>query len=649
MSYTKTNWVNGGTPAINATNLNKIETGIETAFNKTMLHDRELANIEAVLDIDNQAIANSGKFYDLFDATNNYSAGILDTTRTQLNGAHVAGGKILTVDSTTGFVAGQEITLQDDTNIEDGVIDSVDSPTQLTLVANLANNYKADADVYRSNVLVSGSKMNFGGWSNVVTYDHSTPVSVVASAYLTAGNGGRKIVVLSNDWIVAVAYDGGTNYFKIYKSTDNGATFAFVKNITNVTGAGTWAIASYGNVLYALMADGSGTGIYFRSTDMITEVQSSVITVDTQTSIGAGCSLSIDSTGNLHAAWCSKNATRPNSFNIRYSKSTDAGATWAAATLITTGNTSGVDWTTPSLVIASDKPLIISTLKNGSNYSIVCDRWNGSAWQTQNGVYDALTRVQENPSAVVDGAGVVHVAWDGYDGTDTSVTNIRYNKSSDIGATWGTASKLTTGNSLGQLSPSITYDASNNIYVVWQGQTGAGVYNIRQLKYTSSWGSIVELTASAVSDITSPSACSNYTSFTTPLILYEDTNTTSSVKFIGVLSASTTTSLLINKARYNIIPPMGTTTEIASWVQKERATTEGDFVVTAFESIVDTAADESYTAMTKSSTYIAANLAEDQFLMSAVTAQEKVTLKIVMTRATTSIAKAITKVLGAIN
>lgn len=33
MAYTKTTWVNGGAPAINASNLNKIEQGIEDAHN----------------------------------------------------------------------------------------------------------------------------------------------------------------------------------------------------------------------------------------------------------------------------------------------------------------------------------------------------------------------------------------------------------------------------------------------------------------------------------------------------------------------------------------------------------------------------------------------------------------------------------------
>lgn len=670
MSYTKTNWTdrvvqypnrytdelanvktftaNPGTiteagTTITASRMNNIETGVETAFNKSRLHDRELANLEAVLDIDNQAIANNGKFYDLFDATNNYSAGVLDTTRTQLNGAHSAGGKVLTVDSTTGFVAGQEITLQDDTNIEDGVIDSVDSGTQLTLVANLANNYKADADVYRSNVLVSGSKMNFGSWTSGATYTHTTPIQVINAAYSTSGSGGRKVVVLSNGWIVAVVCNTSTNYFNIYKSTDNGATFTFVKNITNVTGSGYWAVASYGNVLYTLMADGSGTGIYFRSTDMVTEVQSSVITVDTQSSIGVGCSLAVDATGNLYAAWSSKNASYSTNFNVRYSKSTNAGATWAAPTQITTLNSGSTYAQYPCVIACADNtPRILLSFYNGVTYIIRCYKSD----TTYVDVYSAGAYEQINSSAVVDATGAIHVAWQG--NADGEAMSIRYSTSADVGATWTTQVQASYTAGTASENPSIAVDAVNKPHIVFR-TTATGAYNIYKTDKTSgNWSAKSALTTNNSSNADNPSVCSNYTSFTDPICIYKDPQATK-VQFRGIFSATTITSLLINKARYNIIPPMGTTTEIASWVQKERESTETDFVVTAFESIVDTSADESYTAMTKSSTYIAANLAEDQFLMSAVTAQEKVTLKLVLTRATTSIAKAITKVLGAIN
>ena len=643
MSYTKTNWVNGGTPAINATNLNKIETGIETAFNKTAIHDRELANIEAVLDIDNQAIANSGKFYDLFDGTNNYSAGILDTTRTQLNGAHVAGGNILTVDSTTGFVAGQEITLQDDTNIEDGVIDSVDSGTQLTLIANLANDYKDNADVYRSNVLISGSKMNFGTWTSGSVYDRSTPVQVINASYLTTGNGGRKLVILTNGYIIACVRNGTTDV-RLYKSTDNGATFTLL--VTRAQATIDASITTDGTHIYLLYSHNSAQTIELVKYDNAgSVVGSDPVTVDSSQTTLANVSIQYDG-GVLYAAWSSKNATRPNSFNIRYSKCTDAGVTWASPTSITTGNSAGLDWVTPSIVVASSKPVIISVLVNGSNYSVVCDRWNGSAWATENSVYDAGAYAQANPSAVVDGAGVIHVTWQG--AADGEAAAIRYNTSSDVGATWGTQAKAYYTAGTGAENPSIAVDAANKPHIVFR-TTATGAYNIYKIdKISGSWSAATALTTNNSNNADNPSVCSNYTSFTDPICIYKDLQATK-VQFRGIFSATTITSLLINKARYNIIPPMGDTTEIASWVQKERESTETDFVVTAFESIVDTAADESYTAMTKSSTYIAANLAEDQFLMSAVTAQEKVTLKIVMTRATTSIAKAITKVLGAIN
>ena len=38
MAYTKTTWINGETPAINADNLNKIETGLDDIHNKGKIH-----------------------------------------------------------------------------------------------------------------------------------------------------------------------------------------------------------------------------------------------------------------------------------------------------------------------------------------------------------------------------------------------------------------------------------------------------------------------------------------------------------------------------------------------------------------------------------------------------------------------------------
>lgn len=41
MAYTKTTWVNGSAPAINATNLNKVETGIKEAHDNLASHKNE--------------------------------------------------------------------------------------------------------------------------------------------------------------------------------------------------------------------------------------------------------------------------------------------------------------------------------------------------------------------------------------------------------------------------------------------------------------------------------------------------------------------------------------------------------------------------------------------------------------------------------
>lgn len=57
--------------------------------------NKELANIEAVLDVDSRALQNNGKVYDLLDGTNNYSCGQLDTTKT------TASSQIYNTDATT--------------------------------------------------------------------------------------------------------------------------------------------------------------------------------------------------------------------------------------------------------------------------------------------------------------------------------------------------------------------------------------------------------------------------------------------------------------------------------------------------------------------------------------------------------------------
>ena len=55
--YTKTDWVNGTAPAINADNLNNIERGIEDVTNCAISHEASIINLDAkVLALETTAV-----------------------------------------------------------------------------------------------------------------------------------------------------------------------------------------------------------------------------------------------------------------------------------------------------------------------------------------------------------------------------------------------------------------------------------------------------------------------------------------------------------------------------------------------------------------------------------------------------------------
>jgi hypothetical protein len=252
--------------------------------------------------------------------------------------------------------------------------------------------------------------------------------------------------------------------------------------------------------------------------------------------MNGACSITADSAGVLHAAWSSKNATYPNSFNIRYSKSTDGGATWATPTQINTNNSTDTHHQQPCIVIRSDgNPTILWAQTYPGALKIKAVNFSGSAWSAEITVHDGVTYVQAAPCAVVDSSGAMHVSWKGYDATDTAQDNLRYSKSTDNGATWATHTKLTSGNTYGVGLSSIAVDGANNVYIVWyQRHAGSTTYaQIRKIVYSGgSWGAIANLT-SATGNQYYPQVLSNYTLFTDPLIVWQN-NESPSVKFRGV-------------------------------------------------------------------------------------------------------------------
>lgn len=341
------------------------------------------------------------------------------------------------------------------------------------------------------------------------------PTVIVNSAYSSEGNGGRKLTQLSNGWLIALVFDGSYRHY-LYKSEDQGATWTLLASQTN---DGRYSKPG------SLVAFGTrlSVALPFNSTspdpnqDNVVVFTKDVLSGWTFTGgvyIGASeetesTSLAVDSAGVIHLAWNAKTSTYPNSFNIRYSRSTDGGTTWASPTQVTTKNTTGDDYRNPSIVILlNGYPVIFDDQKQGSFYYITSQRWDGFSWIIDGASPQGGTsNLQSSPSSVVDSNGVIHVVWHGADSTDSSVNNLRYSKSTDGGATWTAVTKLTSGNTYNQQAPSIIVDKNNKIRVLFQGR-GSGSYDqIRLIENDGNgWGAITDKTSNTINHARYPSS-----------------------------------------------------------------------------------------------------------------------------------------------
>lgn len=414
-----------------------------------------------------------------------------------------------------------------------------------------------------------------------------TDATVVASAYDTSGNGGRKLVRLSNGWLVAGVWDSANSLSKFYKTEKGDWTDETL--LCSIGATKLLSLDSVGNMIYGVGNEGDTTVRYFYF-DATTQNGGTVTryTLETQTAVG-GISLAINEAGTeLHAAWASKNATYPNSFNIRYAKGTinaDGSVTWGSVVQVTKVNVSGIDYKNPSVFVYKDgEPIIASELSNTSsnNYYIQIRKPTGlpgavdatNTWTSQT-VYTGGSYTQSSPSAIfvpqsVNGLanGRIWVAWHGTDSTDTTVPNIRISYSDDGGVTWSSIQKLTSGNTLDQVKPSITCNKNNEVFVVWHGLVD-GYFDLRSIKNTNgSWGSITDIkTTTLANGYTDPATLFDITiDFTSPLFIYKD-NVNAKVGFYGTWTVGSESPTLTGTAVYDL----PSTDYVGAFVQKAGA------------------------------------------------------------------------------
>ena len=281
-----------------------------------------------------------------------------------------------------------------------------------------------------------------------------------------------------------VWYDETPGNFEIYykKSTDGGTTWSTIKRLTWISDTSYYPVIATdsSNVIHVVWEDGtpsSGYEInYKRSTDGgATWGETQRLTWTSGTS--AYPAIALDSSDTIHVVWQEHLSF---SSEIYYKKSTDAGTTWSAAKRLT--------WTNGQVyaydpAIAIDSGNIIHVVwshdKPGNReiyYKKSAD--GGTTW----GATQRLTWTSGeswHPAIAADSGNTIHVVWqDNTPGND----DIYYKRSTDGGATWSAAQRLTS-NSGDSLLPAIAADSGNTIHIVWYDDT-PGSFEIYYIKGT---------------------------------------------------------------------------------------------------------------------------------------------------------------------
>ncbi|QBL97929.1 hypothetical protein EauM23_00036 [Exiguobacterium phage vB_EauM-23] len=405
----------------------------------------------------------------------------------------------------------------------------------------------------------------------------------------TAGNGGRKLVRLSNGWLVAAVINlnispSDQRSVRLFVSKDNGGSWTYQTaqsyTTTNTNYTIVSSIVARGNRVHVILA--ADTAIFHNTFDFSSNTWMGSTAVDGSQQTGSiqATSLAINEAGTeLHAAWSSKNATYPNSFNIRYAKGTingDGSVTWGGVQQLTNINSSGADYKNPTMVIRSGNPTITFEYQYTADSIIACLNFNAGSWGAVVYVYrsNVVSHQQANPSSLfippaINGLanGRLWVAWQGRDATDSAKFNIRVSFSDDGGVTWSTPVKLTSGNTFDRLNVSLSADKAGKVFALYEDHQWSPDLGIRMRTFSGgSWGAEVGV-ATADTAEQHPSALVDFSlQMTTPPFVYTDTST--GVFFSGSFNAGASVSpasgALGNKetrtlTAYTVTPEAGST------------------------------------------------------------------------------------------
>lgn len=559
-------------------NVDNLSQNVNSNKNKIENNNRNLTQLMAYADIDNRAIPNSGKFYDLLDGTSmQYSTGVLNKNVAKITSALSAGETNIPIDAAdiTKFEAGQEVTIYgvdydnaEAVTIENTIIQSIDDVGNNLVVNSLQNAYPSNMSIVGRSIIgldAVDKRLNFTG--KIFDYigdlkQHFNPNDEEYSDCKFSRDGSM------------VAF-GTSDAVKIYNTSD--MSLVTTLDMTSTTRAISWS--SDGTKIAA--GDRNDTLRMFNTSDWSQEWS---VTESDQI-----CDI----------------AFSPDSAYI-------AVTSYVFGNPVRIYNTSGSNIKTiaqsDTRCYAVDYKVINDTTYLACGYhhlsqTKIYDTSDWSVYKTiENSAYDI--EISPNGTLIAIGAKIYNIS------TGELVASLEISDDNYISYN---------GISFSPDGKYFAYALPNN--------GGVFIYNAEtweQIAHKDIDGyEFIEFTPDSLELYTKPSGFgADIWTITYPI---------------------SPSNLITTYVRYDITP-YTTMDEIVAWIEHDTGlTVDGDI------SIVSSDSDESYNSLTKEVTTLENNQEESQLDYSTASANSKVTLKLTLTRASTSDDVAITKVLGAID
>jgi len=245
----------------------------------------------------------------------------------------------------------------------------------------------------------------------------------------------------------------------------------------------TIAVDSSGNVHIAWQdyTNYSGLGIldiFYKRWDATTANWTTTEVVSTESTDNSGNpTIAVDGSGNVYIAWgdwtdYNGSGTDGDIFYKRWDATT---AVWTTTEVVSTESTG--DSHSPTITVDGSENVHLAWCDktnyggSGTDWDVFYKRWDvtTSAWTTIEVVSTENTGGSYSPTITVDGSGNVHIAWEdqtNYGGSGTD-TDIFYKRRNAITSAWTTAEVVSTESTGGSWDPTIAVDGSGNVHLTW--------------------------------------------------------------------------------------------------------------------------------------------------------------------------------------